>query len=260
VDEGNRYQHGTFRRGLSMREIPMIFSDTIGAIKNTKPGVWPPEPIDPSMPVKWQTRRPISFEEIEAVKKAGGRSWREDNDFLTFICVTRHGGLYYPGDIIRVRETFQIYPAIEFLKPGKDRIIPYIQIPKTKPETYYIEFAADFENRNGRKFRSPLFLPRWASRFTLEIKDVRIERLWDITEQDAKAEGLLPINPLELPQLPTSLITPGGIYGKGMILNRSYRAAFYQLWDKLNKKRGFPWDKNPWVYVIEFMRIKGNRG
>jgi hypothetical protein len=244
-------------KGVSMKEIPMIFSDTISALKNTEPGVWPPKPIDPSMPMKWKTRRIISFEEIEAAKRAGGKSWKENKDFLTFIYVTRHGGLYYPGDIIWVRETFQIYPIAYFMsRADKNSVKPYEKIPKVKPEAYYIEFAADNENRKDRKYRSPLFLPRWASRFVLEIKDVHIEQLWDITEKDAKAEGLLPINPLELPQLPTSLITPGGAYGKGIILNRSYRAAFYQLWDKLNKKRGFSWDKNPWGYVIEFRRIK----
>jgi hypothetical protein len=208
------------------KEKPLIFSDTIAALKNTALGVWPAEPIDPEEPFKGMTRRPLEL---------AGADFRQ-------------------GDSIWVREPFQIYPITQFL--GKGRMIPYEKIPKNKPENYYIEFAAD--NPNGAscgRWRSPLCLPRWAARFLLAVKSVSVEKLHDITEEDARAEGALPISPMELKQLPSSLMVPGGRYGKGYIPGKSYRAGFYQLWEGSNAQKA-PWDTNPWVSVIKFMRIQ----
>ena len=75
------------------------------------------------------------------------------------------------------------------------------------------------------------FLPRWASRLTLKITDVRLERLQDISEADAMAEGA--------PTLPT-----------GQSARDWYRSA----WEKLHGAGA--WQQNPWVWVIEFERIE----
>jgi hypothetical protein len=89
-------------------------------------------------------------------------------------------------------------------------------------------------------------MPRWASRITLEITDVRVERVQNISEEDAEAEGLHrdPNNP--------SLWTWGD-YPSGSN-NPCY--AYELLWDSINEKRGYGWDTNPWVWVITFKRIK----
>ena len=94
---------------------------------------------------------------------------------------------------------------------------------------------------------SSIFMPRWASRLTLEITDVRVERLRDITEEDAIAEGIIP--------------KPGGVFEgsrdtsrKGLTLITPWltaREAFSDIWDKINGKK-HPWASNPWVWVIEF--------
>jgi hypothetical protein len=84
------------------------------------------------------------------------------------------------------------------------------------------------------RWRSPIFMPRWMSRLTLEITNVRVERLKEITEGDVEAEGVRPSNP-----------------ACGVTCARD---LFKQVWDWLNAKRGFGWDKNPWVWVIEFKR------
>lgn len=76
-----------------------------------------------------------------------------------------------------------------------------------------------------------IFMPRWASRINLKITRVRVERVTDISEEDAKAEGVTP-NPI-------TNIDP-------------YRAAFCELWDKLNEKRGYSWLSQPYVWVIDF--------
>lgn len=78
-----------------------------------------------------------------------------------------------------------------------------------------------------------LFMPRWASRITLEITDVRDERLQAISESDAIAEGC--------------------IAGCAATPIAQYKA----LWDGLNgKRKGCAWADNPWVWRIEFKRVK----
>jgi hypothetical protein len=82
-----------------------------------------------------------------------------------------------------------------------------------------------------------IFMPRWASRITLKLTDIRIEQVQDISESDAKAEG---VNSL-----------PDYVQG---IWNATDR--FMMLWDKINAKRGYSWQSNPWVWVVEFKAIK----
>jgi hypothetical protein len=83
---------------------------------------------------------------------------------------------------------------------------------------------------NGR-WRSPIFMPRWASRFLLEITSLRAERVQDITTADIIREG----------------VTPDRSY---LGSANQYRHAFQDLWDRLNAKRGHPWEANDLVWVI----------
>lgn len=92
---------------------------------------------------------------------------------------------------------------------------------------------------NCEKWRPSIFMPRWASRITLEIKDVRVERLQEISETDAIAEG----------------ITYHGSPTSQHILDRHFSKQFAEGWDKLNGKRA-PWASNPWVWIIAFQRIQ----
>ena len=96
-------------------------------------------------------------------------------------------------------------------------------------------------------WRPSIFMPRRASRLTLEIVSVRAERLHDITEEDAKAEGAPePTGKLGCYPAPWATCTPGPL---------SFRETFRTLWDNINAKRGFGWELNPWVWRIEFKRI-----
>jgi hypothetical protein len=85
-----------------------------------------------------------------------------------------------------------------------------------------------------------IHMPRWASRITLEITDIRVERLQDISEEDAKAEGV-------------------GAHGGWNADETEYgvnaRGPFSRLWDSINAK-SYPWASNPWVWVIEFRRAE----
>jgi hypothetical protein len=95
------------------------------------------------------------------------------------------------------------------------------------------DYAADSAagETSSPAWRTPLFMPRSASRIELELLSVRIERLHEVSEEDARAEGYRP--------------------SKG----ESARERFADAWQSLNAKRA-SWSSNPWVWVLEFRRAK----
>ena len=99
------------------------------------------------------------------------------------------------------------------------------------------------QGKAGKWYRPSIHMPRWASRITLDVASVRVERLQDISEADAQAEG-----------------APIGEYFKddldgGRLVKADRRLGFRVLWDSINAKRGYGWDVNPWVWVVEFRRV-----
>ncbi|WP_434715475.1 hypothetical protein [Paraburkholderia sp. A3RO-2L] len=133
-----------------------------------------------------------------------------------------------PGDRLWVRETWQ-GPMWE--EGTWDADTDY-HTPK------YCEYRADggptpeyvdFEDNLRQGWKPSIHMPRWASRITLEVSGVRIERLQSISEADAEAEGI-----------------EGG----------HATVQFRGLWDSV-ALRGADWDANPWVWVVEFKRIGG---
>lgn len=177
-----------------------------------------------------------------------------------------------PGDRLWVRETFSEIPD---QKPSG-----YFTDPKWINRKYW--YAADNDKPTwGGKWKPSIFMPRDACRILLEITDIRVERLQEITEEDAIAEGF---------------VAGDGHPENGFHTESPYPAvaAFRSLWDQLNGNRGvcktckghgvvpawsgsveggslaidsrdcpdckgedksFGWDQNPFVWVIEFKRI-----
>ena len=95
-------------------------------------------------------------------------------------------------------------------------------------------------------WKSSIHMPRWASRISLEVTEVRVERLQEITEVDAIAEGV---------QRFKQKTWIGGTEG-ARTEHSTARAAFRSLWDSLNAARGYGWDANPWVWVVRFRRVR----
>jgi hypothetical protein len=94
-------------------------------------------------------------------------------------------------------------------------------------------------------------MPRWASRITLEITDVRVQRVQEISEEDAKAEGV------ERSMLgDTPIYCDYGPKGQAVAsVCKTARYSFETLWDSINRKHA-PWSSNPWVWCLSFRRIK----
>ena len=91
------------------------------------------------------------------------------------------------------------------------------------------------------RFLQPRFMPRWASRITLEVLDVRVERVQDISAADCAREGCPVFN------------TPD------RYATADAACEWYEkLWDSLNVKRGFGWEVNPWVFVVVFKVLEDN--
>jgi hypothetical protein len=133
-----------------------------------------------------------------------------------------------PGDRLWVRETWSCIGA-EQVKPSE--IAP----------GYTVYYATDDIARNWRvnKWRPSIFMPRWASRITLEVTGVRVERVQDIRDEDILDEGMI-------------AHSPNGVFSNPESVSRN---QFVVLWDSINAKRGYSWESNPWVWVVEFKRV-----
>lgn len=148
---------------------------------------------------------------------------------LPLICP--HGAV---GDRLWVKETFGVVNSLDDVKPS--------ELPRDIPIIY--RASSVHPNDPSTLWRPSIFMPRWASRLTLEITNVRVERVQEISEEDAKAEGVEAV-----------ACTPVG-RGPGATGWMLCRPAYQTLWDSLNKARGYGWDANPWVWVIEFKPLE----
>lgn len=142
------------------------------------------------------------------------------------------------GDRLWVRETF----AIEL---QSDIVVEGCAVASGgDPEVYY---RADGEDQWKCGWRPSIHMPRWASRINLEVTGVRVERVQDISEADAKAEGMF--------QFADTGIWGSGNPTAGPMCGDSAKDAFRLLWEKINGDGS--WGVNPWTWVIEFKRIEG---
>jgi hypothetical protein len=149
-----------------------------------------------------------------------------------------------PGDRLWVRETFMHEPADYCWEAS-------VSIPCRPAETVY---RADFpQSPPGEGWQPSIHMPRALSRITLEVTGVRVERLQDISEADASAEGIvecpIPADD-EGPRRIGYMVGPDdGESGLQVTPIRAYR----QLWESINGPGS--WAANPWVWVVEFRRL-----
>lgn len=206
---------------------------------------------------KTQTRRVLK-PQPEPPPMEGGK-WHVRN---------RHGGCFCPerdigtiavpycpiaeGDELWVREAFNVYCF-----GGDDCTITYEAdkrywqvgpvsgiIPDPSLAAYFTMLDKLRGKKGGRNFPS-IHMPRWASRITLRVTAVKVERLQDISEEDAKAEGVEP-HPKE-PEWWSSYTSPDNFAPFAT-------HSFATLWEAINGPSS--WDANPWVAAYSFERIK----
>jgi len=151
---------------------------------------------------------------------------------------------YQKGDILWVRETFGTVMARDM-----NKLDHYIY---RADEKVVLSFALKHS-----KWKPSIFMPREAARLFLEVKSVRVERLQNITEVDANAEGIS-IHECDMPDSyrDDSAEKHCTFYVCSACKHQTLKGGYSKLWDMLNAKRGYAWESNPWVWVYEFMRVE----
>lgn len=136
------------------------------------------------------------------------------------------------GDRLWVKETWQCYEWLSERKEG--------------PVCYRSTHEGRCCKLPSHLWRPSIFMPRWASRILLEITNVRVERLNEISDEDAEAEGIKYLD--DGPGAGFWIVDGTPVCATGSV------EAYEQLWESINGPDS--WAANPWVWVIEFRRIK----
>lgn len=147
------------------------------------------------------------------------------------------------GDRLWVREAFSLPLQGDLKNPLFRNKVDSIEY-KTGMNQERFPLGGNFIPQEQHfKWRPSIHMPRWASRITLEITDVRVQRVQEITVEDIRAEGIA-LDDKELDKFHEGMVEFG------------YRITFADLWNSINEKRGYGWDSNPWVWAITFKVIK----
>ncbi len=191
---------------------------------------------------KTQTRRVVNVRDLLQIRKGDATHYQGVRaDGAVNHCLQEVGmaGMLQlcpygkPGDRLWVRETHAIYG---------DR------------DQHVIHYRATHQNE-GSGWKPSIHMPRWASRITLEVVSVRVERLQDISRADAIAEG---VNWRDCPQRQSDSSFQAQLAAAriGMcapfVTEIDYVGGFRQLWESINGPGS--WGENPWVWVVEFRR------
>ncbi len=246
--------------GTAPKERPILFSGPM--VRAIQAGT------------KTQTRRPLGVQPLEILLPRsrdaralaritrvlnGRRAWfylKSRNPNRGGACYCRHGEI---GDRLWVRESFRLRADQDHKPPSQDWWKSGAWYEADEPNGIVPSGCGG----GAGKLRPSIFMPRVFSRILLELTDVRLERVQDINEADAKAEGIQ--YDAEAGRCPWSpdwdeqrrrqqdrnashaRADPLYYYGHG-----TARHAFGDLWDSINLKRGFGWDVNPYVWCLTF--------
>lgn len=173
----------------------------------------------------WTFRGKAPVRSIAQQKRAAGGCW-QDLTAGQFLALCPYG---QPGDRLWVRETWGLHGRGDYTWWCRDSIKG--RTADDLALSYEVAYAADATSEYDH-WRPSIHMPRWASRLTLEVTSVRVERLQDITEDDARAEGCGA----------TVCDAPD-----------DSRTLFRDLWESINGPES--WEANPFVWCIKFRRL-----
>jgi hypothetical protein len=175
------------------------------------------------------------------------------------------------GDRLYVRETHAVFQV----GADKGTSVAYRATCRDDGTFDYVSDDGSIMGLTVTKWTPAIHMPRWASRITLEITEVRVERLQDISGEDARAEGVQ--YPVSSEGCPDGFAKP--LFKLGSVVERAIewgiyptpskpklrdathddlsRLYFADLWDSINGKRpGCSWRDNPWLFAISFKRVE----
>lgn len=190
---------------------------------------------------KTQTRRPVSKGWLPLVEEVlrGNKKW--DISTIEYGLTIPFGEI---GDCLWLRETWHPCARIgrevevEYLADQTSRLISLGNADLDKFDDDWISSS----------WKPSIHMPRWASRITLEIINVRVEKIQEISEEDAKKEGMI--------QSEHGWYWGGDTGPEEDRCLSSARMAFANLWNKTTTKEKISWYSNPWVWVIDFKVVK----
>lgn len=169
------------------------------------------------------------------------------------------------GDVI---ETWRLPYAVGDRLYVREQCATWGRGPEVEPVEFPVVYAADdpewddikHDARNSKtgdewKIRPSIHMPRWASRLTLTVTDVRVQRLQEISDADAWAEGCKQGDPWDSSEgfFPAEEPSPDG---KGIVGWDCARDWYADLWNSLHGPDA--WDANPWVVALSFTVQRGN--
>ncbi|WBW63277.1 ASCH domain-containing protein [Klebsiella electrica] len=231
---------------------------------------------------KTQTRRPIKWRQTRATEIAEREDgskwpWSEDTENVcdywhpcpfgnvgdrlwvreTFACLGNEDGCAIDWNDNLVKgggpESARIYRASCEQKPGNYGLWSIPDDAFWKPHTDEMQFEGAWV--------PSIHMPRWASRITLEITDVRVERLNSISEEDAQREGVH-TEVWDQTVVARNYAASDEFFQfwsddmpNFVEMNELYRSSFRSLWESIYGAEN--WQANPWVWVIEFKRVEG---
>ena len=184
--------------------------------------------------LKTKTRRPLKPQPDEGRKgsfscpfgQVGDRLWIRETFCLEHQVESDQPPPFTDGRPIRWE-----FAGMESDPEGADSmwLQPHYRATDPTPELSYY----GSEEEPTVRWKSSIHMPRWASRITLEITEIRVERVQEITEEEAISEGFFPDDGVS------------EVY------------CFSEAWDSLYAKKGLGWYANPWVWVLTFRRVEG---
>lgn len=153
------------------------------------------------------------------------------------------------GDLLYVREKW----GVDRIKVGDGYEYPNVLYRADSTTKLIIcDEVWDYYEKDNFKWRPSIHMPKAFARIWLRVKDVRVERVQDISQDDAIAEGI----DMESEHASLCINIEDAGYDNDLVRGSAAFTIFKTLWNSINEKRGYGWDTNPWVWVVEFERVE----